>query len=808
MNPMIDLFLTEENAGNALAWADEPIVRRIFIITANSSLSLSYPKIEQLVETHITSIDFLRHVKKLASAPYVLLHLSPQQLTLRYRCLERMVQAAKAMQSDLTYADRYDNGRPHPVIDYQLGSLRNDFDFGNLQLYSTAIINRFLSSAPLCGSWPLGALYALRLYASYFGRIHHLREFLYDSAETDLRRSGEKQFDYVDPRNEATQKEYEAICTQFLKATGHYLPPHLYEPLPSDDNAAYAVEASVIIPVYNRERTIKDAINSVLSQQATFPFNVIVVDNHSTDGTGAAIDSFKSDARVIHLVPSRTDLGIGGCWDMAVRDSRCGRYAIQLDSDDLYSDTDTIQRIVDKFRSGPYAMVIGSYRMVNFQLETLPPGLISHAEWTDNNGRNNALRINGLGAPRAFLTSVIRAEGFPNTSYGEDYAVGLSLSRRWPIGRIFDELYLCRRWDGNSDADLSIEQINKHNLYKDSLRTQEMQARRQYLLSFRNSVKEYALREFYNNQLRVWPEAANRVDDLTTQVVQRTLQAEPFALRVQHNAARIVSTGANISQAAITQRPCFLCKENRPQEQLVLQCLDYMELLVNPFPILPLHLTVAQHHHSPQNLDALLGPMLNLVADNAEVVAFYNGARCGASAPDHAHFQTVEKGHTPIEDYCADLQAHGTLLCSLVGDTRIYRIDGYACPVFAVEGMANDLVGEAIEKVVAALPKEAGRDEPDMNVLLWNKGENSEDYDTTICLIIPRAKHRPACYYATDASQRIISPGALDMAGLLVAPRRADYDNLTATEASQILAEVGISQDEALCVSEKLKAAE
>lgn len=360
-----------------------------------------------------------------------------------------------------------------PLSDWQTGSVRDDFDFGSLMLVSRSAVCHYLSLA-LTG-FRFAGFYQFWLAVSEKHDVRRIPEPLYTVVETDLRASGQKQFDYVNPRNREVQIEMEAACTEHLKRIGAYLAPDSYKRIDTEAEGTFGMTASVIIPVRNRVRTIRDAVMSALSQQADFDFNVIVIDNHSTDGTTGIIrETALSDPRVIHLIPERTDLGIGGCWDMAIRDSRCGRYAVQLDSDDMYSGPDTLACIVSKFRKEQCAMVIGSYRMCDFQLQTLPPGIISHSEWTDGNGPNNALRINGLGAPRAFYTPVVRKVGFPNVSYGEDYAVGIAISGEYRIGRIFDELYLCRRWDGNSDAALSPERIAANNTYKDSLRTAEI----------------------------------------------------------------------------------------------------------------------------------------------------------------------------------------------------------------------------------------------------------------------------------------------------------------------------------------------
>lgn len=393
---------------------------------------------------------------------------------------QRLIQVAESTQAALVYSDYYKviDGvlTPHPVIDYQTGSIRDDFDFGSVLAIRADLVAVWAELDESMRYDHVG-LYSMRLFLSRCDMIFHLDEFLYIEDETDLRKSGEKQFDYVDPRNREVQKELEQAATVHLAEIGalvdtsKYQSPNLYV-------GEFPVEASVIIPVRDRVRTIRDAVESALSQQCGFLFNIIVVDNHSTDGTSDILNALSAGCPSLHvIVPERKDLGIGGCWNEAINSEFCGRFAVQLDSDDLYSSPQTLQRIHDAFYEQEAAMIIGSYRMCNFQLETLPPGLIDHAEWTDANGPNNALRINGLGAPRAFFTPLLREIQFPNTSYGEDYAMGLAFSRRFRIGRIFDELYLCRRWEGNSDAALSQDKINRNNLYKDRLRSIEIMAR-------------------------------------------------------------------------------------------------------------------------------------------------------------------------------------------------------------------------------------------------------------------------------------------------------------------------------------------
>lgn len=480
MQPTIDLFLLDAQ-GMACTCHDikmqSPVLKEVFTLTQGNNQTT-----ECYLNTKFGSSESLRLIAQTGVAPYVAIFSRPVSFTPGYRCFERLLLTLEARDARMIYSDHYVtvNGERQamPKIDYQQGALRDDFDFGGLWLFHRSDLQDFCATSEAQG-YEQGALYALRLFFSRKGEIFHLRELLYSEEEVDFRKSGEKQFDYVNPANRSYQLEMERACTEHLRLIGGWLKAGEYEDLPEEESD-YPVMASVIIPVRNRVRTIGDAIESVLKQEASFAFNLVVVDNYSTDGTSEVVRTYaENDVRVIHLVPTQTDLGIGGCWDLAIRHEQCGRYAVQLDSDDLYANTNTLARIVALFEKEQCAMVIGSYRMVDFQLNTLPPGVIDHKEWTEENGRNNALRINGLGAPRAFRTGVLRQIGVPNTSYGEDYALGLTISRRYRIGRIFDELYLCRRWEENSDAALSVEKVNANNAYKDSLRTIELSARLQ-----------------------------------------------------------------------------------------------------------------------------------------------------------------------------------------------------------------------------------------------------------------------------------------------------------------------------------------
>ena len=479
MTPTIDCFAPyiseEHNHTLSHTLAGNPILS-IFPIHTEAEKGAPFIPIERNLST-----EELKSIAERCSADYMLLYTHAGDLHLGYRAVERMLRTATESRADWVYSNyhvvRQGATLAVPTNEYQEGSLRDDFDFGPLVLVRTEAVKQFLATEP--EAMQHAALYQLRLYISRTGLLTHINEYLYTEGELDTRTSGERQFDYVDPRNRQIQVEMERACTAHLKAVGAYIDHHTLQTI--DTTAGdFPYEATVIIPVKNRARTIGDAIRSVLSQQTDFPFNLIVVDNHSTDGTGEIISQLSIvNCQLSMITPERSDLGIGGCWDLAIRHPQCGRYAVQLDSDDLYSDPHTLQRIVDTFRCERCAMVVGSYRLCNFALETLPPGVIDHREWTAENGMNNALRINGLGAPRAFYTPVIHEIGFPNVSYGEDYAVGIAISRRYRLGRIYDPIYLCRRWEGNSDAALSPDRVAAHNHYKDSLRTQEIRARKQ-----------------------------------------------------------------------------------------------------------------------------------------------------------------------------------------------------------------------------------------------------------------------------------------------------------------------------------------
>lgn len=472
------LFTQPEQAAKTVEELKQSeLVKKIYLLTPEN-VTETIAGCKNIPIDSLQSTETIRKIARKSSADYTLIYQKSTVLKLGYFALERMLRIAEDASAGMVYADYYAiaNGekKNHPVIDYQEGSLRDDFNFGSLLVYNAKALKEAAKRMKK-ESYQFAGLYALRLKVSQRHPLVHINEYLYTEIEEDTRASGQKIFDYVDPKNRAVQIEMEQACTRHLKDVGAYLKPK-FEKI-EFDKGAFEYEASVIIPVRNRIKTIKDAIESVLKQKTDFKFNLIVVNNHSTDGTTEAIDEFK-DERLIHIIPNRDDLGIGGCWNMGVHSEKCGKFAVQLDSDDVYSDENTLQKIVNAFYEQNCAMVVGTYQMTNFDMEEIPPGIIDHREWSPDNGRNNALRINGLGAPRAFYTPILREIKVPNTSYGEDYALGLNISRRYQIGRIYDVLYLCRRWEDNSDASLDIVKMNGHNTYKDRIRTWELQARK------------------------------------------------------------------------------------------------------------------------------------------------------------------------------------------------------------------------------------------------------------------------------------------------------------------------------------------
>ena len=733
----------------------------------------------QITVDNLTSSNTLMRMAENAKADYVLIMTKQASITLGQGALVRMLRVASDSNAAMVYSDR----TAHPVIDYFPGSIRDDFDFGCLWLVKTSLLHTFAMQAGE-HDYQYAGLYALRLFLSRQGQIFHINESLYTEEETDLRASGVKQFDYVNPRNREVQIEMEHAATAHLAAIGAKIDPGFYR-RPDFNEQEFEIEASVVIPVYNREKTIMDAVESALGQKASFKFNVIVVDNHSTDKTTELLNSLH-DERLIHIIPERTDLGIGGCWNVAINDDHCGRFAVQLDSDDLYSSPKTLQQIVDAFYKQNAAMVVGSYRMCDFELNTLPPGLIDHKEWTDENGPNNALRINGLGAPRAFFTPLLRQIQFPNTSYGEDYALGLIFSRHYRIGRIYTELYLCRRWGGNSDAALSVEKVNANNLYKDRLRTLEIQARQQMNQGKQGIMTDSPLQRFFNRQLEKWEAARQRYHDLRASKT-RELVVGSSSIQVQWNPARMVSTGAKMDKKTIAERPCFLCEQNRPKEQIKKDIDGQYELLVNPFPILPQHFTIPSLKHQPQRILNSYGEIHKLLEEYPEMMVFYNGPQCGASAPDHAHFQAGTCGVLPLQMSWKRLSSNLTKIVSINDHEDISLIEDYHCTALLIRSRSQYGDEQLFRRLYDAMPEMDP--EPMMNIVAWRR---DEDF---LSVVFPRTKHRPDCYYAEGDEQYIISPGALDMAGLIITPRQEDFDRLTPEKALSILDEITLKGD-------------
>ena len=733
--------------------------------------------------------------------------------------LERFLRAADDTGAVMVYSDHYSmvqgKSEKHPVIDYQVGSLRDDFDFGSLWCIKSQTLRNYIAQTDRV-EFLYAGLYDLRLYLSRVGEIFHLNEYLYTEDELDSRKSGEKQFDYVNPRNREVQIEMERACTLHLDKVGALIDTNFYRQ-PDFGEQEFEYEASVVIPVFNREKTIAEAVRSALAQKANFKFNVIVVNNHSTDRTGEILDEIireiqektpsksllkksntsSSEApQLFQIIPERHDLGIGGCWNVAINSDYCGKFAVQLDSDDLYSSPKTLQKIVDAFYKQKAAMMIGSYRMCDFSLNTLPPGLIDHKEWTEDNGCNNALRINGLGAPRAFFTPLVRQIQFPNTSYGEDYALGLAFSRRYRIGRIFEELYLCRRWGGNSDAALSIDKVNANNLYKDRLRTMELKARQQMLQGKADIMEDNSISRFFNRQLEKWEDVRHRFRDL------KHVETEQLSelIKLQWNPARIVSTGAKIDKKTLGERPCFLCDKNRPKEQMTKLIDDKFQLLVNPFPILPVHFTIPARKHQPQAIYKNYGEMHRFLSLHSELMVFYNGPKCGASAPDHLHFQAGTSGVLPLQTNWQRLSRNLTDIISLNEDEKIAQVHDFIVPAFVVISKSEESDETLFRRLYKSMPVRGDETEPMMNVISWRKGEEF------ISVVIPREKHRPEAYFAEGDGQVMVSPGALDMSGLIIIPREEDFRKLTEEKATAILQECGISQDKMNSIITKLKA--
>lgn len=809
MRNMIDCFLPCDDTGSMNEMVEtlcrSKHIAHIYMLGNKEALDASQLTNDcQTVNMEDTrSSAFIRTLAQHTQAPYLLISLQDRPVELTENAIGRLLQVAEDTQAAMVYSDRYSlkggELQPHPCIDYQKGSIRDDFDFGQLVLVHSELIKKYVETHA-DADYQYAGWYDLRLFLSREGKLFHLQEKLYTEQETDYRQSGEKQFDYVNPNNREVQIEMEKAATAHLMAINAWIDVTEYKAVDFNEQD-FDMEASVIIPVFNREKTIADALRSALEQQTQFAFNVIVVDNHSTDKTTEIIAQLAEEhPNLVHVIPQKHDLGIGGCWNEAVNDSRCGRFAVQLDSDDLYSSPHTLQRMVDAFRQEQCAMLVGSYRICDFQLQTLPPGLIDHREWSEKNGCNNALRINGLGAPRAFFTPILRQTGVPNTSYGEDYALGLAFGRHYKIGRIYDELYLCRRWTGNSDAALSIGKANANNLYKDQLRTVEINARQQLNMKKTEVKVNESLYRFFDRQLEIWEAPRQRFRQLNN-VKVKTVHCGKIDVKVQFNPARMVSTGAKIDAKSIGERPCFLCAKNRPEEQMLKAIDERMDLLINPFPILPVHFTIPARKHQDQLIAAHYGEIHKILSTYPDLLVFYNGPKCGASAPDHLHFQAGSSGIVPLQTEWSRMARNRETIFAIDEANDIAYLPNYLCPAFVIRSTQLKHQQALFKQLYAALPQREGETEPMMNILTWRAGE---EY---ITVVIPRDRHRPACYDAEGDAQFLISPGALDMAGLLITPRLTDFERLDEEKIKQLYEEVGISTAMAETIKDNLKAA-
>ena len=727
--------------------------------------------------------------------------------------LQRLFTVARETGAGIVYPDFLTttaNGRAaHPLNDCQPGSIRDDFNFGHFFILSSNAIQAAMKKYGAPGSDPDTALYDLRLKISLDSVILHLPEFLYTASikKQQKKKNGksETHFHYVAKENFARQKKFEKIATQHLKRIGAYLPARTKKA--TQESADFPWEASIVIPVLNREKTIADALQSALCQKTNFPFNVIVVDNHSTDKTAIIIKKISAkDPNLRHLVPKRRDLGIGGCWNEAIYSPHCGRYTVQLDSDDVYSSPKSLQTMINTLRRGKYAMAVGSYTLVDQRQREIPPGLIDHREWTSQNGHNNLLRINGMGAPRAFNTNVLRRFGFPNVSYGEDYAVALQITREFKVGRIYESLYLCRRWADNTDAGLSVERQNQNDYYKDRLRTMELRARQlinegrpiqtasrsiqlnPVSASFTGSgnISLPALcRDLDHRQKETWPEFAAACRDLKN-IKTRQLSCGRYTITLQYNPARAVSGGAAVDRESIKKRPCFLCRKNLPDAQQAILYRDDFLILCNPAPIFNRHFTIVTLRHRPQNIVSSLDRLLKLSADvGPDYIVFYNGPFCGASAPDHAHFQMIPSNVLPFLARFNKLPL--TKAASSVQITAGKQFD--RAVIVMESGNAAALMKQFNRFVKAARKILAKRDEPPVNVICSYAGKT---WRLTIFL---RRKHRPDAYFAKGKKNIFISPGAIDMAGVVITPRLSDFEHLSCSTLSAIYNEVSLNEE-------------
>jgi glycosyltransferase involved in cell wall biosynthesis len=740
-------------------------------------------------------------LKKL-SGDYLVLVDAEKEISIDKASLLRLIGEIRKRKAGLVYSGYYwregKSQTPRSLIDCRIGSIRDDFDFGHFLIFSSAAVKSVLQKYGSLSSDAESAMYDLRLKISADYQIIRVPEFLYtvyaEKREKTKKSTGktEAQFSYVAKENLRRQKKLEKIATSHLKRIGACLPPRTTIVNKKRDDRQW--KASVIIPVLNRKKTIADALKSALRQKTDFPFNIIIVDNHSTDGTTDILRQYAAKyPHSHHMIPERRDLGIGGCWNAAINSAHCGNYAVQLDSDDLYSSSKTLQKIIDFMRRGNYAMVVGSYTIVNDLLKKIPPGLIAHREWTQSNGHNNLLRVNGMGAPRAFDTSVIRGAGFPNVSYGEDYAVALKISREYKIGRIYENLYWCRRWAENTDAGISAGKKNLNDEYKDELRSQEIRERQR--LNERNDKlagKTFAAypekaksslsalcEKLYDAQKKSWPNFAKACRDLSF-VKTRELSGE-YKVCLQYNPVRAVSSGAPVDAEAIKSRPCFLCQDNLPAEQKGILYRNQFLILCNPFPIFENHFTVASLLHEPQDAASAADVLMRLAADaSPRYAVLYNGPACGASAPDHLHFQMVPRNVLPFLR-----EARGIALFKKISSVE-YRIgQGFdRCVMVMESGHEKALRESFLRWLDVAREKMAMNEEPMINMVCVSTRNKWR------MVIFLRRKHRPDAYFTEGSQRMFVSPGAVDMAGVVITPLLDNYNRLDYNAVREIYREV------------------
>lgn len=717
----------------------------------------------------------------------------------------RMLKAFENKNAGIVYSDFTSQERnsliKHPLIEYQTGSIRDDFNFGHLLIFSCDAVQTVLQKYGYLPSGADVALYDLRLKISEDYDIIHVHKILYQVSvkkHKQNKTSGKKaetHFAYVAKENFLRQKKLEKIATNHLKRIGAYLSSRTK--IVNIEQDEFQWKASIIIPVLNRKKTIADALKSALKQKTDFPFNVIVVDNHSTDGTTDTLRTFASEyPHVHHIIPQRRDLGIGGCWNEAIDSPHCGRYVVQLDSDDLYSSPQTLQKIVDMLRRGHYAMVVGSYTVVSEKLKKILPGLVDHKEWTQANGHNNLLRVNGLGAPRAFDISVIRRIGFPDVSYGEDYSVALKITREYKIGRIYESLYRCRRWKDNTDAGLDAEKQNRNDFYKDQLRSEEIRARQR----LNEKTKELETKiwdrfpgktrksvpslcgALYLAQKKSWPEFAQGCRNLASVQVRELLGDDKVYL--QYNPARAVSSGAVVDADSIKERPCFLCLENLPVRQKgILYRNDYL-ILCNPAPIFKNHFTIVSLKHEPQAISSI-NWLLRLAADMQGYAVFYNGPECGASAPDHLHLQMVPAKTLPF------LREINKMRCVKKISKVEYRMaEKSNRSALVLESKYVRELRQAFLNFLDSVRKKMGLNkEPLINAICVYKEKRWR------LVVFLRRKHRPDAYFVEGEKRIFVSPGAVDMAGVIITTLPANYESLDYNDIREIYRGVSLPEN-------------